>query len=539
MAGHVKKKIAELNARRKAGENVSDEEIARLDKPGKKPGSPVKEDGAIHYRAPGPVSHAFLKDDSFIVGIMGPFGSGKSTSCVMKLIKNAQRQKRSTDGWIRRRTAIIRNTYPELRTTTMKTWHQWIPQHIGKWREAGPPCHFIKDEVNKFEWEILFVALDRPDDVSKLLSMELSDAWLNEAREIPKAILDGLTGRVGRYPPMWQAEATDVQILMDTNPPDTDHWWYVMAEQDMSNERNRQLIMSMREAEEILRMKGTLRPDQRIMNFYRQPSGRSKDAENLANLRGGYYEFQMAGKDADWIKVYIDGEYGFVMDGMPMFPEYKDSTHCRKLHMVPGLGIRIGLDFGLTPAASISQRMANGRWLVHDELVSEKMGIVNFANELSRKLTADYPGIKIISVRGDPAGDAVTPEETTCFKILQANGFEIAAPAPTQDPVRRREALAYLLSNLIDGEPAILVDPKAATLRKGLAGGYHRKRLQVSGDIKFRDVPDKNKYSHVCEALEYDCVSAGEDRTVMQSDQRRATPRQQYANTEYNVFEGS
>lgn len=536
MAGHVKKKIAELNARRAAGENVSEEEIKRLDKPGKVPGTPNREDGSIHYHAPGPAARAFLKDTSFICGIMGPFGSGKSTACVMKLIKNAQKQTRANDGWIRRRTAIIRNTYPELRTTTMKTWHQWVPQHIGKWREAGPPCHLIKDEANKFEWEVLFVALDRPDDVSKLLSMELSDAWLNEAREIPKAILDGLTGRVGRYPPMWQAEATDVQIMMDTNPPDTDHWWYILAEQDMSNERNRQLVMSMREAEEILRMKGVLKGDSRLMTFYRQPSGRSEHAENIANLRGGYYEFQMAGKDPDWIKVYIDGEYGFVMDGMPMFPEYKDSTHCRKLHVIPGLGLRVGMDFGLTPAATISQRMSNGRWLVHDELVSERMGITSFAQELSRKLAEKYPGVKLISARGDPSGDAVTPEEKTCFQILQANGIDIAAPAPTQDPVRRREAVAFLLSNLIDGEPALLIDPKAAVLRKGLAGGYHRRRLQVSGDIKYRDVPDKNKYSHVCEALEYDCVSAGEDRNVTVSDQRRNTPRQQYASAEYDVF---
>lgn len=536
MVGHVKKKIAELNARKAAGENVSESEITRLDKPGKKPGSPEREEGSIHYHPPGPVARAFMKDNSFICGIMGPFGSGKSTACVMKLIKNAQRQTKAADGWRRRRTAIIRNTYPELRTTTMKTWHQWVPQHIGKWREAGPPCHFIRDEVNKFEWEVLFVALDRPDDVSKLLSMELSDAWLNEAREIPKAILDGLTGRVGRYPPMWQAEATDVQIMMDTNPPDTDHWWYIMAEQDLSNERNRQLVMSMREAEEILRMKGTLSGNQRLMSFYRQPSGRSPEAENIANLRGGYYEFQIAGKDADWIKVYIDGEYGFVMDGMPIFPEYKDSTHCRRLQVVPGLGLRVGMDFGLTPAATISQRMSNGRWLVHDEIVSERLGIVSFAQELSRKLAAEYPGIKLVSARGDPAGDAVTPEEKTCFQILQANGIDIATPAPTQDPTRRREAVAFLLSNLIDGEPAILIDPKAATLRKGLAGGYHRRRLQVSGDIKYRDVPDKNKYSHVCEALEYDCVSAGEDRNVTVSKARLGAPRQQYAESEYSEF---
>lgn len=516
---------------------MSEEIIQGLDKPGKKPGSPVQRDGSIHYHPPGPVARAFLADPSFICGIMGPFGSGKSTATIMKLIRNARRAKRASDGWIYRRTAIIRNTYPELRTTTMKSWHQWIPQHIGKWREAGPPMHHIIDPVNKLNWEVLFVALDRPDDVSKLLSMELTDAWVNEAREVPKVIVDGLTGRVGRFPPRWQAEATDVQIMMDTNPPDTDHWWYVLAEQDMSNEKNRQLVVSMQEAEESLRKLGVLKTHQRLMSFYKQPSGRSKDAENRDNLRPGYYEFLMAGKDLDWIKVYVDGEYGFVMDGLPVFPEYKDNVHSGTFELVRGVGLRLGFDWGLTPACTISQRMATGKWLIHDEYVSERMGIVSFAHDVARMLKEKYPGIKIVSARGDPSGDSVTPEEKTCFQIMKANGFPMCEPAVTQDPTRRREAVAYLLRTLVDGDPALRVHSRCHTLRKGLAGGYHRRRLQVSGDTRYRDVPDKNKYSHVCEALEYDCVSAGEDRNIMlPQDALRNLNRSAYAEIDDDVF---
>lgn len=504
---------------------------------GKKPGSPVKADG-IHYYPPGPVAKAFLKDDSFIVGIRGPFGSGKSTAAIMKLILNSQRQPRGADGWKKRRTAIIRNTYPELRTTTMKSWHQWVPQHIGKWRESGPPMHHIVDKENKIDWEVIFVALDRPDDVSKLLSMELSDAWTNEAREVPKAIIDGLTGRIGRYPPLWHSECYNAQILMDTNPPDTDHWWYVLAEQDTSTERNRILVSSMREAEESLRNKKILRPDQKLVTFYAQPSGRAPNAENLRNLRAGYYDFQMGGKDDDWVKVYIDGEYGFVMDGLPVFPEFRRGMHVRQFGFVSGIGVRLGFDFGLTPACTISQRMANGRWLVHDEFVSERMGVSTFAEELAVKLRRDWPNAKIVSARGDPAGDAETPDEKTCFQILRAAGIEIAEPAPTQDPVRRREAVAYLLKTIVDGDPAILINPRCHTLIKGMSGGYHRKRLLVAGEVKYRSVPDKNMYSHVCEALEYDCVSAGEDRNVTVAPKHRQQPRSQFALSEYDVFGG-
>lgn len=505
---------------------------------GKKPGSPERDPG-VHYYPSGPVARAYLHDESFICGIRGPFGSGKTVATVMKLIRNAQRQRPSPDGWRRRKTLIARNTYPELRTTTMPSWHQWVPKHLGKWREAGPPTHHIIDPVSKMDWEVVFVALDRPDDLAKALGMEFSDAWINEAREVPKAIIDGLTGRVGRYPPMWQGGCDTPQIMCDTNPPDTDHWWYILAERDQSNERNRQLIQSMQEAEEMLRLKGILKAGQKLFNFHAQPSGRGPDAENIRNLRAGYYEFLMAGKDADFIKVYVDGEYGFVMDGLPVFPEYKDSVHSAEFPVLAGLGFRLGFDWGLTPAATISQRAGNGMWLVQDELVSERLGIPSFAQELARKLAEKYPGIKVMSARGDPSGDAVTPEEQTCFKIMQANGFPLCEPAPTQDPVRRREGVAYLLKTLVDGVPALRINKRATVLRKGMAGGYHRKRLQVSGDIKYRDVPDKSQYSHVCEALEYDCVSAGEDRNVTVTPENQRRPREAYANSEYDVLEGN
>lgn len=502
---------------------------------GKRPGTPNRDEG-VHYHAPGPTLRAFLQDDSFIAGIRGPFGSGKTTAAIMKLIKNMQRQVRAPDGWKRRRTAIVRNTYPELRTTTMASWHMWVPKHIGKWRDSGPPMHLIRDEANKIEWEVLFVALDRPDDINKLLGMELSDALLNEAREIPKAVLDGLSGRVGRYPPKWMGGATNSQILMDTNPPDTTSWWYVLAERDVSNERNRQLVQSMMEAEERLRMDGVLREGQSIMKFYAQPSGRSAQAENIRNLPGGYYSLLMAGKTDDWIKVYVDGEYGFVMDGLPMYPEYSDNTHGKHtFDMIPGLGLRIGMDFGYTPAATVSQRLPNGCWLVHDEFVSERLGIKTFADELKRQLASKYPGMKVTIARGDPAGDVADPDSDTPFKIIRAAGIN-AWPAPTQDPLRRREGLSFLLKNLIDGKPAIRIHERCTWLRKALAGGYHRRRLMVAGEPRYREVPEKNIFSHVAEALEYDVVSAGEDRNVTMSTESLQGKRLEYAQAEYNIL---
>src|ERR1700733_7072979 len=65
------------------------------------------------YRPPGPVGAAFLKSDAFLRGIRGPVGSGKSTVCIMDMLKTAQLQK-PVNGRRKYRGVIIRNTYGEL-----------------------------------------------------------------------------------------------------------------------------------------------------------------------------------------------------------------------------------------------------------------------------------------------------------------------------------------------------------------------------------------------------------------------------------------
>jgi hypothetical protein len=444
----------------------------------------------------------------------------------MKLIKNAQRQQPGPDGIVRRRTAIIRNTYPELRTTTMKTWFQWMPQEIGKWVDQGPPAHTIRkydrDGKMTFEWEVIFVALDTPKDVAKLLSMELSDAWINEAREVPKAVLDGLTGRVGRYPAKRDGGCHQAQILMDTNPPDTDHWWHALAERDTSTEHARQVVESMDAAEAALAEMGLLEPGQRLIEFFAQPGGLDPKAENIDNLDGGraYYVKASAGKDADWIKVYVNGDYGFVSDGKAVYPEYRDNMHCREFVLLARTPIWIGLDFGLTPAAVFGQRTPMGRWLKHSELVTDGFGAIRFGDLLHATIQERYRDVPIGAITGDPAGDARQvgdAEESTVFDILKARGV-VAQPASTNDPVKRREAVAFGMTTLIDGEPGMVVHPQCRVLRKAYQGGYCFRRVQVSGEERYRDVPDKNAFSHVADADQYMVLGAGEDRTILKRD---------------------
>ncbi|MBI2798998.1 MAG: TerL [Gammaproteobacteria bacterium] len=406
---------------------------------------------------------------------------------MMKLLRHARRQPIGTDGRRHARYAVIRNTYPELKTTTIKTWSQWVPQSVGRWRDQGPPSHHILDAG--LDLEVLFIALDRPDDIAKLLSLELTGAWINEAREVPKAVLDALTGRVGRYPPVRDGGCVEPQIWMDTNSPDSDHWWYRLAEEGTPEE----------------------------FAFFTQPGGLNPGAENLANLPESYYERACAGKDDDWVAVYVRSEYGYVREGKAVYPEYRDSVHCREFEISRSLPLWIGLDFGLTPAAVFGQRTAMGAWRWHSELVCEDMGAWRFGELLRGTFAERYPGIVIAGVTGDPAGDSRQPgdtDERTVFQILNTVGIQ-AIPAHTNDPVFRREAVAQALNRMVDGTAGLLIHPQCRMLRKAMAGAYAYRRVQISGEERYRDKPDKNMYSHVAEAAQYLMLGAGEDRTLV------------------------
>jgi hypothetical protein len=361
------------------------------------------------------------------------------------------------------------------------------------------PIAYNLGDGTRVDCEVLFRALDRPDDIKKLLSLELTGAWVNEAKETPKGVIDILGDRVGRYPARKDGGCTWRGVIMDTNPPDDDHWWYRMAE--------------------------TERPSN--WEFFKQPGGLiernglfipNPDAENIANLEDNYYIDRVGGKLPDYIRVYYCAQYGFVKDGKPVHPEYVDSVHCHHepLEPVKGLPIYVGLDFGLQPAAVFSQRLVNGRWMIFDEIVSEDMGIKRFGQLLLMpKMQGEYSGYKF-HIYGDPAGDQrAGTDEYTPYQILESLGIA-ANPTYTNDPTIRRGALEAPFTRMIDGKPGAIISPKCKVLRKGLAGGFCYRRVQVAGEERYHDQPVKNKYSHVVEACEYGMVGAGEGEKLTQ-----------------------
>ena len=468
------------------------------------------------YKPDGEVLKEFMKDDTFFRGIRGPVGSGKSVACCIEVFRRALGQAKSADGIRKSRWAIIRNTNPQLRTTTIKTWLDWFPENEwGKFNWSVPYTHRIKK--GDIDLEVIFLALDRPEDVKKLLSLEVTGIWINEARELGKSIIDACTMRVGRYPSMREGGPTWTGVIADTNAPEEDHWWPIMSGE-------------VPVPDHIPREQAKMLVKPTNWRFYTQPSGMvevkdedgeiedyapNKVAENVKNMLKSYYPNLVQGKTKSWIDVYVMNRLGTIQDGKPVYSMFVTDTHVAKeeIPVAASLPLYVGIDFGLTPAAVLGQKV-RGRWLIQSEIVAIDMGIVRFAEVLREELATRFPDCPDVLIFGDPAGDfRAQTDESTPFHILRGAGLR-AVPAPSNSVDLRLEAVSSQLNKMSEGKPAFLLDRRCSTLIKGFEGGYSYRRMEVSGE-RYADKPDKNMYSHIHDALQYLLLGAGEGRSLM------------------------
>ena len=442
----------------------------------------------------------FLTGEKFIELICGPVGSTKTTASLMKIAWHARKMAACRDGIRRSRAVVVRNTREQLRDTTIPDFLKWFPDGIaGVYTKTEYRFLLRFDDV---ECEILFRGLDDANDVRRLLSLQASFGVMDEFREINPSIFEALQGRLGRYPDgmmvphrtKWglDAKGNPVQGCVTdegkpnshlwgaTNPPDMDTFWEKFLSDPPAN-----------------------------AGVYIQPSGMSPEADWVQYLPQDYYENLIEGKSDDWVDVYIHAKFGRSLAGKPVFPSFRTDFHVAKeplrlirSHEKP---LIIGLDFGLSPAATINQIDMHGRLLTFGSLVSSGMGITRFiAEKLKPTLAEKFPGHPVIVV-GDPAGtQRAQTDERSCFDILKSEGFRVVA-ARTNSIQARISAVEKFLSRQVEGGPGHVIDPGARDLINALRGGY-RYKMKKSGEAE--DTPEKNQHSHVADAHQYACLHA-------------------------------
>lgn len=419
--------------------------------------------------------------------VCGPIGGGKSVACCIEIYRRCQEQIVGVDGFRRSRWVVVRQTKGQLKDTTLKTWFDWFPpgSGIGRWKETESTFFF---EFGDVKAEILFRALDTPDDVAKVLSLEITGAWLNECREIPQEIVESLQGRLERYPSQAMGGSNYWMLIADTNPPAEETYWWKLMERMPLDAGDEDTIVD--------------------CDIFKQPSGLSPEAENTANLNPGYYSSKAKGRSKQWIKVYIGAEYAISQSGKPVYCNaFRKDRHVSKEHLAPDplLPVVVSFDCGLTPAATFRQMGLDGRIRVLREAVEFDMGMKRFAKYRLRPIIKNFfPSNPLIFV-GDPSGKRrADSDESKAFDMLKAEFIDddaVVIGAKTNDPTVRIQATEDALTQYPNGDPLLLIDPSCTWYIAALQNKYRYPKRKLTGD--YASSPEKNEWSHVAEAGQY------------------------------------
>ncbi len=453
----------------------------------------------LTYTAP-PTIGRFMLSNKQVRLLLGPYGSGKTTGCIMEMAKRMLEEYPDATGVRRTRFVIVRNTAQQLRQTILEDIRKWLgPVMQYKVTDSTVLFEFVHPTAGKIRSEWMMIPLDKPEDQQRLLSLNITAAWISEYREIPIAVVEALIGRIGRFLPLGVTKNAWCGIIGESNPPDEDSEWYIKMEVDLP----------------------------RTWEVFKQPGGMEPNAENRNILRENYYEDLIESNTEDWADVHVHAKYGKSLHGQAVFrTSFKPDIHVSKTPLVPNTmkSLMIAQDFGRTPASLFCQVDAIGRLVIFREAVSNGMGIEQFATSFIRPIVMQYfTGLRVYMV-ADPAGQQKSQVgEESPFDVLKRLGFMCyAAPTNDLDPrIRAAESVMLRMNGLlIDGTGCPL-------LVQALKSYYRFKRMKQTKELD--EKPEKNHpWSDLGDCLQYAALGATGDyasKLVWDTTPRKRGPR--------------
>lgn len=488
--------------------------------------------GNFIYSPDGRVLTEFFWDRSEMAIIQGPIASGTSTASCMKLWALATEQDPDYDGVRRTRFIVTRDTYKELRETTIKTWLEWFPEsEWGPMIRAEPSFHSLKrdhpsGDGTKVDCEVIFLAVPDADVAEQILaSYEITGFFRNEGQFCDKLVIDELLSRCARYPSKRNGPgATWHGGFIDLNAPVEGHWIpYMRGDIPLPPEatEDERRVYRQPDTWQFFTQPPGLIEVRREGNISYQPN---PNAENQKHTKKSYMEV-VVGKTKAWIDRRVLNKVGLHIEGKAVYPTFSEEEHVSKgpLQAIDGYKIIVGLDFGRDPAAAFFQNI-NGNWRMLDELIGANESAELFAPKIKRRLAEKFRGFDAEFV-GDPRGaDGGQNTETTAYDVFQKHGMRVMPATTDNNTQMRRSAVEAVL----DRRNGFIVDQGCLVAKTGLAGGHHYPKLRVRGlSGLFADKPRKGLYSHIVDAIENALLGGGEGEAVITSSHReRKAPSQ-------------
>ncbi|MEO1637760.1 MAG: hypothetical protein AAFU41_00765 [Pseudomonadota bacterium] len=484
------------------------------------------EDLLTEVTFPGPIAEEFYWSNGDVIGIQGPVGSGKTTTLMKSRLRRAIEMPRSViDGVRRYKVLFIRETYRQLWSTTIPSYLETFPKHLGDWSggRGDPVTHRMRfeDEHGPIEFVAEFMAFG-DDIVASMRGVQTTDIVLNEMDTMPVEILTVGIGRIDRWPAREHFAGLPLnlrsygQIVGDFNAPDEENFTFNV----FHNEEERQR-MSDELSSELPQGVDPIR-----ILFFLQPGYGEPGCENTKNLSPTYYPRQIASMKlagrGDMIDRLVYNKITYLRVGDPVFLDHFN----RRIHVsnetlkpIPGIPLRIGLDQGFKAAAVVCQFVPfrkHGYWRFYAELHFPKKRLLAkaFGDELRDLLDTRFSGWRVEAGWADMAGEAgssVAEDENENWNSLCAAAADITIRPQIIGANRigpRLEAMrAALDAPLMAGNPGLLLDPSMKFAIAGFTARYvWTDEVTKNGDK--RKIPDKQyTEANVIDGMQYVLMS--------------------------------
>ena len=474
----------------------------------------------VVLRPPGPIAMGFQRSRAFIKFCIGPVGSGKTMAALQAGLELGVKQggKKNQKGILVRkaRIGVIRESYPSIESTILKSWHNIIPINEGKFSLRAPYTHHFQRVIKRnaegepteiVEVTFEFRAIGDMSVEEACRGWEVNGVIVDEADIQPAGLISFLTGRVGRFSDLDPSSVVDPQIICVMNMPDIDNHAYQLA---------MDRVMGDLEDEAAAILKEWL-GDRPLIETFIQPGGMEPDAENLHNLEGGraYYVRQIAANKnkPQYVDRMVHNKPVSLMHGEPINGDFSQREHVGPVTWDRRFKLIVGVDQGQFAAAVIGFRNQMGQWRAVGEVVNVakdgksqlKVGAKAFGRQVRAKLLEDFRVVHADQIRvvGDPAMFAASdkPADEYDWRL----SFQAALGFPVHRAKTNRVALRHQVIWDAQGERGgYMADPSCRTLIRAHAGGYrYAKATLKTGETRDELEAANTFYTNIADAEQY------------------------------------
>lgn len=316
-------------------------------------------------------------------GYIGGWGAGKTIAGCVKSLLLASMYPGNVG-------LVARNSFPQLRDTTMRTFRELTPDSIIKgYSKTDTMLELVNGSV------ILFRHLGDEN----LKSLNLGFFYIDEAVDVDEQIFYLLVSRL-RLPHIPKRVG-----FFTTNPGDFSSWIYRLFINPTTKKERFGVVFS-----------------STLDNTY---------------LPEGYRENLLAALDDKYAERYIHGKFNELTTGRVYFEFSMEKNVSSEVRLLPDIPLHIGMDFNVNPmAATVTQDVGDELWVV-DEIYLPNSN----SWEMAREITKRFKGYTIF-IYPDATGAArSTSSNLSNIEILKREfGFTVLYKRRNPDVTERVNA---------------------------------------------------------------------------------------------------